>query len=138
MVQSSMLKINFFLMIFSIFTGVFVLAPDTFARSDTPVLASDRDYQKELAIVKLNDIIRNIKQQKKEVDAKLRLLMKARTEQEKNRIQNELNELSKAIVEQESSFEMILTAGLELERDDTEEQEKFDWQKTCWKLCNRY
>lgn len=129
MAQYPMLKKNFLLTIFSLFTGLIILIPITFASNNVPMLASDRDLQKELAIVKLNDIIRNIKQQKKEVDAKLQLLIKAKTEQEKNRIQNELNELSKAIVEQESSFEMILTAGLELEKDDAEAQEKFDWQK---------
>ena len=91
--------------------------------------ANEQELQKELAVVKLNDIIKNIKLQKKEIEAKLHLLMKAKTGQEKTRLQAELNALSDAIVEQESSFEMILTAGLELSKGDAAEQKEFDWQK---------
>lgn len=91
--------------------------------------ANEQELQKELAVVKLNDIIKNIKLQKKEIEAKLHLLMKVKTEQEKTRLQAELNALSDAIVEQESSFEMILTAGLELSKGDAAEQKEFDWQK---------
>lgn len=91
--------------------------------------ANEQELQKELAAVKLNDIIKNIKLQKKEIEAKLHLLMKVKTEQEKTRLQAELNALSDAIVEQESSFEMILTAGLELRKGDAAEQKEFDWQK---------
>lgn len=91
--------------------------------------ANEQELQKELAVVKLNDIIKNIKLQKKEIEAKLHLLMKVKTEQEKTRLQAELNALSDAIVEQESSFEMILTAGLELRKGDAAEQKEFDWQK---------
>jgi len=91
--------------------------------------ANEQELQKELAVVKLNDIIKNIKLQKKEIEAKLHLLMKAKTGQEKTRLQAELNALSDAIVEQESSFEMILTAGLELSKGDAAAQKEFDWQK---------
>lgn len=129
MTRSPMQKKVFFLLMVSIFTGMMAFITSTYASNDIPLINNDRELQKELAIVKLNDIIRNIKQQKKEVDVKLQSLVKARTEQERNRIQHELNELSNAIVEQESSFEMILTAGLELEKDDTEEQKNFNWQK---------
>lgn len=129
MTRSPMQKKVFFLLMVSIFIGMMAFTTSTYASNDIPLITNDRELQKELAIVKLNDIIRNIKQQKKEVDVKLQSLMKARTEQERNRIQHELNELSNAIVEQESSFEMILTAGLELEKDDTEEQRNFNWQK---------
>ncbi|MBX3616233.1 hypothetical protein [Nitrosomonas sp.] len=129
MMQSFMQKKVFFLLMVSTLAGMMAFIANTYAKDDISLIANDRELQKELAIVKLNDIIRDIKQQRKEVDANLQLLMKAKTEQEKNRIQNELNELNNAIVEQESSFEMILTAGLELEKDDTEEQKNFNWQK---------
>lgn len=33
------------------------------------------------------------------------------------------------MLEQESSFEMILTAGLELNKAETAEKLEFDWQK---------
>ncbi len=50
-------------------------------------------------------------------------------EQEKTRIQAEINEMGNAILEQESSFEMILIAGLELNKAETAEKLEFDWQK---------
>ncbi len=94
-----------------------------------PFIANEQELKKELAIVKLNDIIKNIKLQKQELDAKLELLTKVKTEQGKTKLQLELNEISEAIAEQESSFEMILTAGLELSKDETIEKSEFDWQK---------
>lgn len=50
-------------------------------------------------------------------------------EQEKTRIQAEINEMGNAILKQESSFEMILIAGLELNKAETAEKLEFDWQK---------
>ncbi|MEK7844720.1 MAG: hypothetical protein AAB259_03065, partial [Pseudomonadota bacterium] len=99
--------------------------------------ANEQELQKELAVIKLNDIIKNIKLQKKEIEAKLHLLMKAKTGQEKTRLQAELNALSDAIVEQESSFEMILTAGLELSKGDAAEQKEFDWQKDLLEIVQQ-
>jgi len=110
--------------------GMMTPIASTYAnRSDFPFIANGQGLKKELAIGKLNDIINNIKLQKKEVEIKLHLLMKAKTEQEKTRIQAEINELGNAILEQESSFEMILTAGLELNKTDAAEKQEFDWQK---------
>lgn len=104
--------------------GIMIPITSTYAdRGDFPLL------KKELAIGKLNDIVNSIKLQKKEVEIKLQLLMKAKTEQEKTRLQVEINEIGNAILEQESSFEMILTAGLELNKADTAEKQDFDWQK---------
>lgn len=125
------MKINFIpaLLVF-LFSGALLLAAGAVAaKIDLPLIGNEKTEQKELAVAKLNDIIRNIKLQKMEAEAKSRLLMKAKTEQEKNKIQTELNELSDAIAEQESSFEMILTAGLELSREETVEKREFDWKK---------
>lgn len=99
------------------------------AGNDFPLIVDEQDLQEELAVVKLNDIIENIKQQQKALEGKLRQLNKAKTEQEKAKIQGELNDIATAIHEQEASFEMILTAGLELSKDTTGEREQFDWQK---------
>ena len=52
-----------------------------------------------------------------------------KSEQKETRIQAEINEIGNAILEQESSFEMILTAGQELNKADTAEKQEFDWQK---------
>lgn len=97
--------------------------------NDFPLIINEQDLQEELAVVKLNDIIQNIKQQQKATEGKVQQLNKAKTDQERTKIQGELSEIMMAIHEQESSFEMILTAGLELSKDDTGTQEQFDWQK---------
>ena len=97
--------------------------------NDFSLIANEQDLQEELAVVKLNDIISNIKQQEKIIEAKSQSLSKAKTEQEKNKLQAELSELANAVHEQELSFEMILTAGVELGKDDTSQSERFDWQK---------
>lgn len=99
------------------------------AGNDFPLIVDEQDLQEELAVVKLNDIIKNIKQQQKTVEGKLQQLSKAKTEQEKAKIQGELNDITTAIHQQEASFEMIMTAGLELGKDTTGEREQFDWQK---------
>ncbi|QOJ19415.1 MAG: hypothetical protein HRU77_01120 [Gammaproteobacteria bacterium] len=125
------MRINFIsnLLVF-LFSGALLLAAGTaVAKIDIPLIADEKELQKELAVAKLNDIIRNIKLQKMEAEAKSHVLMKAKTEQEKKRIQTELNELSDTIAEQESSFEMILTAGLELSREEALEKREFDWKK---------
>lgn len=114
----------------AILLGMIIFACNGHVGADgLPFVANERVLKNEQATVKLNDIIKNIKQQKEEVDAKLKSLMKAKTEQEKARIQAELNEISYAIVEQESSFEMILTAGFELNKEDAAEKKDFDWQR---------
>ncbi|MBS0498257.1 MAG: hypothetical protein JSR51_11495 [Proteobacteria bacterium] len=125
------MRINFIsnLLVF-LFSGAMLLVAGTAAaKIDIPLIADEKELQKELAVAKLNDIIRNIKLQKMEAEAKSHVLMKAKTEQEKKRIQTELNELSDTIAEQESSFEMILTAGLELSREEALEKREFDWKK---------
>ena len=99
------------------------------AGNDFSLIANEQDLQEELAVVKLNDIISNIKQQEKIIETKLQSLSKAKTEQEKNKIQADLSELANAVHEQELSFEMILTAGMELSKDNTSQSERFDWQK---------
>lgn len=80
-------------------------------------------------LIKLNDIIKNIGLRKKEVEAKLQLLEKAQTEQEKEKIQSIVDTIQQTISDQESSFEMILTAGIELDIDETIARREFDWQQ---------
>lgn len=116
--------------VLAILLGMIIFACNSHAGADgLPFAVNEYALKKEQATVKLNDIIKNIKLQKEEVDAKLESLMKAKTEQEKTRIQAELNEIGDAIVEQEASFEMILTAGFELNKEDAEEKKDFDWQR---------
>ncbi len=79
--------------------------------------------------IKLNDIIHNINARKNEVDEKLQLLDDARTDQEKEKIQSMIDTIQQAISDQQHSFEMILTAGIELDDDETSAKKDFDWQQ---------
>jgi len=99
-------------------------ALDVLAESEVPNIDTDSTR----LTGKLNDIVNNITVQKKEIENRLLLLKKAKTEQEKNKIQAEVDEISQSIEEQTSSFEMILTAGQELAKE-VQEIEPFDWQK---------
>lgn len=90
---------------------------------------NQRELAKDPTIIKLNDITNNISLRKKEVDAKLQLLEKAQTEQEKEKIQSMVDTIQQTISDQETSFEMILTAGIELDEDETTAKKDFDWQK---------
>lgn len=113
-----------------ILLGVIIFICNGHAGADgLPFVANEHALKKEQTAAKLNDIIKSIKLQKVDVDAKLASLRKAKTEQEKARLQAELNEIGDAIVEQESSFEMILTAGFELNKEDVAEKKDFDWQR---------
>ena len=85
--------------------------------------------QSALPVNKLNDIVNSIRLQRKEIENRLSVLKKAKTEQEKNKIQIEIDEISQSIADQESSFELILTAGQELINEVPEEDKQFDWQK---------
>ena len=123
------MKINFALRWFVFFLLALVLSGASASTLDIPLIATERELQKELAVEKLNDIISSIKLRKDQAEAMSKALTKARTEQEKNRIQAELTGLNNAIAEQKSSFEMILTAGLELSKEEASEKREFDWQK---------
>lgn len=93
---------------------------------DVPSITS---ADKQPIIGKLHDIVNSIQLQKEEIDARLELLQKAKTKQEKNKIQAEINESARAIEEQEASFELILTAGQEFPGKEADESKVFDWQK---------
>lgn len=123
------MKINFALRWFVFFLLTLVLSGASASTLEIPLIATERELQKELAVEKLNDIISSIKLRKDQAEAMSKALTKARTEQEKNRIQAELTGLNNAIAEQKSSFEMILTAGLELSKEEASEKREFDWQK---------
>ncbi len=77
----------------------------------------------------LNGIVYSIKLQKKEIEEKSDLLSKTKMEQERVRIQLKIDELSQSIVEQEKSFELIQTGGLELAKIEASQKKPFDWQK---------
>ena len=77
----------------------------------------------------LNGIVSSIKLQKKEIEEKSDLLSKAKMERERNRIQLRIDELSQSIAEQEKSFELIQTGGLELAKIEASQKKPFDWQK---------
>ena len=111
------MKINFALRWLIFFLLALVLSGTSASTLEIPLIATERELQKELAVEKLNDIISSIKLRKDQAEAISKALTKAKTEQEKNRIQAELTELNNAIAEQKSSFEMILTAGLELSKE---------------------
>ncbi|MCP5245030.1 MAG: hypothetical protein H6937_03315 [Burkholderiales bacterium] len=82
-----------------------------------------------LPVGKLNDIVDSIQSQKKEIEERLGMLKKTKSEQEKNKIQSEIDEISRTIEDQKTSFELILTAGQELASEEPEEEKQFDWQK---------
>lgn len=90
--------------------------------------------EKEAPFKKLNDIVSKIMLQKKALDEKLSLLKKAKTEQEKSDIQTEIGEISQSITEQEQSFEMIQTGGLELSNLKDKPESSFDWQKELMEI----
>ncbi|UJP05657.1 MAG: hypothetical protein LZF61_01390 [Nitrosomonas sp.] len=117
------------LRVLSVAVSVFFAVNATAKTGEFPLIADGRDLQEELAVVKLNDIIDSIKQQEKIIEMKLQSLARAKTDQEKNKIQDDLSRLADAIHEQESSFELIMTAGLELSNDDTGVSQRFDWKK---------
>lgn len=81
------------------------------------------------AASKLNDIQENISSQQKAINKKLDLLEIAKTEKNKEKIQAEIDTIRDAISEQEISFEMIITAGIELDTDEATIKKDFDWQQ---------
>lgn len=131
------MKRQFAIILFAILAGLIVPVTYSHAALKDPLPATgmdagapgEQDEQKALSVEKLNDIINSIKLQKKEIEAKLLLLKKVKTSQDKDKIHSEINEINNSIAEQELSFEMILTAGLELAKRDKAENSEFDWQK---------
>lgn len=90
---------------------------------------NQQELSKDPATIKLDDIIKSINSRKKEVGEKLKLLEKAKTDQEKEKIQSIIDTIQQGISDQETSFEMILTAGIELGIDETAAKKEFDWQQ---------
>lgn len=90
---------------------------------------SHQESATEPTTIKLNDILKSIAAHKKEIQEKLPLLEDAQTEQEKEKIQSMIETIQQSISDQEHSFEMILTAGIELDDDETSASNDFDWQK---------
>ncbi len=85
--------------------------------------------QRTISVDTLNDIVKNIRQQNKTIEDRMRLLKNAKSELEKNKIQVEIDEIRQTVADQESSFELILSAGQEFVREDDKEEKPFDWQK---------
>ena len=77
----------------------------------------------------LNDIVKKINLHKKEIDEKLKALEKAQAKEEKEKIQSVIDAIQQTIADQEASFEMILTAGIELDIDETDAKKDFEWQQ---------
>jgi hypothetical protein len=77
----------------------------------------------------LNDIVKKINRHKTEVDEKLKALEKVQTKEEKEKIQSAIDVIQQTIADQEASFEMILTAGIELDIDETVAKKDFEWQQ---------
>ncbi len=94
-----------------------------------PVGTAVKDSEHDLSLDKLNDIIQKIKTQEAILATKLSLQKEAKTEQEEQQVQSEIDEISDFIATQESSFEMILTAGFELPKNESTEEKEFNWQK---------
>ena len=90
---------------------------------------NQQELSKDPAIIKLDDIIQSINARKKEIGEKLQSLKKAKTDQEKEKIQSIIDTIQQGISDQETSFEMILTAGIELGIDETAAKKEFDWQQ---------
>lgn len=88
----------------------------------------DIDAQQQSMIKVLNEISLSITEQMKAVEKKMRLLMRAKSEQEKKQLQSEIANMEYAISQQAESFEMILTTGLQLNNKKPEKVE-FNWQK---------
>lgn len=123
---------NIKLLIFNIFIFCIFITISSTSQANKNGLQhkiSQQELFKDPAIIKLNDITNNINLRKKEVDEKLQLLEKAETEQEKEKIQSAVDAIQQAISDQETSFEMILTAGIELGEDETSAKKDFDWQQ---------
>ncbi len=106
-----------------------LLSPPSPATVVHPYSINRQEISKDPTTIKLNDIIKNISVHKKEIDEKLHLLNDAQTEQEKEKIQSMLDTIQQAISDQENSFEMILTAGIELDEDEITAKKDFDWQQ---------
>ena len=97
---------------------------------EKPMLSSNKPLHEEKAFFRtLNGIIKSIKLQKKEIAEKSNLLKKAKTEQDKINIQLKIDSLDQSVKEQERSFELLQTGGLELARIEATEEKTFDWQK---------
>lgn len=90
---------------------------------------NQQESAKDPAIIKLVDIIQSINARNKEIGEKLQSLKKAKTDQEKEKIQSIIDTIQQGISDQEISFEMILTAGIELGIDETAAKKEFDWQQ---------
>ena len=94
------------------------------------ILSSNKELDKEKVFFRtLNGIIKSIRLQKKEIVEKSNLLKKAKTEQDKVNIQLKIDSLNLLIKEQERSFELLQTGGLELAQIEATEEKIFDWQK---------
>lgn len=94
------------------------------------MLFSNKPLYEEKAFFRtLNGIIKSIKLQKKEIAEKSNLLKEAKTEQDKINIQLKIDSLDQSVREQERSFELLQTGGLELARIEATEEKTFDWQK---------
>lgn len=96
--------------------------------------SGEKISQEEAVFENLNRIINTIRILKKNAEAKSELLKRARTEKEKTEILNGIDEINQSIKEQEKSFEMIQTGGMDLGKIEETHEESFDWQKNLLEI----
>ncbi len=91
--------------------------------------SKEQSLQEDSLAIKLNVINQSTKLLEEVIEEKFNLLKKAKTEKEKINLQNEIDEINRSVAEQENSFEMIQTGGLDLEEIEVAHEKDFDWQK---------
>lgn len=83
---------------------------------------------------KLNAIVDTISVLKAELEAKSKVLKKTNLEQEKTTILSEIDEINRTIKEQQNTFELIQTGGLDLAKIEDSSDKTFDWQKNLLEI----
>ncbi|MBF0453793.1 MAG: hypothetical protein HQL72_03120 [Magnetococcales bacterium] len=78
---------------------------------------------------KLNEIKSDLRKRQQELNTKTKQLRSAKDSQTKKGLEMEIASLTRLIEEQQKSFEMIVTGGLEQSLIEEKQEVKFDWQK---------
>lgn len=79
--------------------------------------------------ITLNEIKSDLKKRHLELEQKSSVLRKTKNPQEKKELEAEIVALNQLITDQEKSFKMIVTGGLEQALIEDKQVTKFDWQK---------
>lgn len=104
----------------------------------TPPISSNgtagSSLQNEVVFEKLNAITESIKALEEKHQERVNLLNKAKTEKEKETIQNEIDAIDQSIKDQENTFALIQTGGLNFSKVEDSEDKTFDWQKNLLEI----